>query len=155
MRTKMPDRLTLSKIYKWQPVKLEIPSVDNEFRNVRCSLCSAPKTSNIFLIYNTRNSRKREIKLVYWKRPPRRRIFIIINIHLRTSGLCQINLILSTRYDMEIFKVRSTKTDDCHIASEKSPNWIVMANSTNTFKCRLDTCWQDQIIFMHSYREPS
>ena len=29
-------------------------------------------------------------------------------------------------------------------------------NSTNTFKHRLDTYWQDQLsmIFMHSYREP-
>jgi len=26
------------------------------------------------------------------------------------------------------------------------PNWIVMANSTNTFKCRLYTYWQDQEI---------
>jgi len=26
------------------------------------------------------------------------------------------------------------------------PNWIVMANSANTFKCRLDTYWQDQEI---------
>jgi len=29
-----------------------------------------------------------------------------------------------------------------------------MANSTNTFKYRLDICWQDQEIFVHSYREP-
>ena len=30
-----------------------------------------------------------------------------------------------------------------------------MANSTNTFKRRLDTYWQDQeiTIFMHSYKE--
>ena len=33
-------------------------------------------------------------------------------------------------------------------------NWIVMTNSTNTFKRRLDMYWQDQEIFMHSYREP-
>ena len=26
------------------------------------------------------------------------------------------------------------------------PNWIVMANSTDTFKCRLDIYWQDQEI---------
>jgi len=26
------------------------------------------------------------------------------------------------------------------------PNWIVMTNSTNTFKCRLDIYWQDQEI---------
>jgi len=26
------------------------------------------------------------------------------------------------------------------------PNWIVMANSTNTFKRMLDTYWQDQEI---------
>jgi len=26
------------------------------------------------------------------------------------------------------------------------PNWIVMANSTNTFKHRLDIHWQDQEI---------
>ena len=33
---------------------------------------------------------------------------------------------------------------------------IVVTNSTNTFKRRLDMYWQDQLctIFVHSYRQP-
>jgi len=65
---------------------------------------------------------------------------------LKTSGiqaLCNGN-------DLRIFKTRF-KYDLCKFyftnrvvdAWNSLPNWIVMANSTSTFKCRLDTYWQD------------
>ena len=66
--------------------------------------------------------------------------------HLKTTG------IQATRdNDLKIFKTH-LKYDLCKFyftnrvvdAWHSLPNWIVMANSTNTFKRRLDIYWQDQ-----------
>ena len=46
------------------------------------------------------------------------------------------------KYDLHKFYFTNRVVD----AWNSLPNWIVMANSTNTFKCRLDTYWQDQKI---------
>ena len=44
------------------------------------------------------------------------------------------------------------------LETDDNPNWIVMANSTNTFKRRLDIyigrTKRLSTIFMHSYKEP-
>jgi len=47
------------------------------------------------------------------------------------------------KYDLRKFYFTNRVGD----AWNSLPNWIVMANSTNTFKHRLDTCWQIQIIY--------
>jgi len=68
--------------------------------------------------------------------------------HLKTTG------IQATRSnDLRIFKTRFKYdlrkfyfTNRVVYAWNSLPNWIVMANSTNTFKHRLDICWQDQEI---------
>ena len=60
------------------------------------------------------------------------------------------------RYDLRKFYFTNRVVD----AWNSLPNWIVMANSTNTFKRRLDIYWQPgrtkrlSTIFMHSYKEP-
>ena len=46
------------------------------------------------------------------------------------------------KYDLHKFYFTNRVVDD----RNSQPKWIVMANSTNTFKCRLDTYWQDQQI---------
>ena len=68
--------------------------------------------------------------------------------NLKTTG------IQATRgNDLGIFKTRFKYdlrkfyfTNSIVYAWNSLPNWIVMANSTNTFKRRLDTHWQDQEI---------
>jgi len=68
--------------------------------------------------------------------------------HLKTTG------IQATRgNDLRIFKSRFKYdlrkfyfTNRVVDAWNSLPNWIVMANSTNTFKHRLDINWQDQEI---------
>jgi len=60
--------------------------------------------------------------------------------------------------DLRIFKTHF-KYDLCKFyftnrvvdAWNSLPNWIVMANSTSTFKSRLDTYWQDQEIIYDFY----
>jgi len=68
--------------------------------------------------------------------------------NLKTTG------IQATRgNDLRIFKTRF-KYDLCKFyftnrvvdSSNSLPDWIVVANSTNTFKWRLDIYWQDQEI---------
>jgi len=68
--------------------------------------------------------------------------------HLKTTGI-QATLgndlrIFKTRfkYDLRKFYFTNRVVDAWNSLS----NWIVMANSTNTFKCRLDIYWQDQEI---------
>jgi len=46
------------------------------------------------------------------------------------------------KYDLRKFYFTNRVVD----AWNSLPNWIVMAISTNTFKRRLDTYWQDQEI---------
>jgi len=76
--------------------------------------------------------------------------------HLKTIGIlatpCNDLRIFKTRfkYDLRTFYFINRVVD----AWNSLPNWIVMANSINTFKYRLDICWQDQEILVHSYREP-
>jgi len=68
--------------------------------------------------------------------------------HLRTTG------IQATRgNDLRIFKTRFKYdmrklyfTNRVVDAWNNLPNWIVMANSTNTSKHRLDVYWRDQEI---------
>ena len=69
-------------------------------------------------------------------------------LHLKTTG------IQATRgNDLRIFKTRF-KYDLCKFyftnrvvdSSNSLPDWIVVANSTNTFKWRLDIYWKDQEI---------
>jgi len=79
--------------------------------------------------------------------------------HLKTTG------IQATRgNDLRIFKTRF-KYDLCKFyftnrvvdSSNSLPDWIVVANSTNTFKRRLDIYWQDQEIvydFRAQLQEP-
>ena len=68
--------------------------------------------------------------------------------HLKTTGIqaTQGNdlRIFKTRfkYDLRKFYFTNRVAD----AWNSLPNWIVMANSTNTFKHRLDIYWQDQEI---------
>ena len=67
---------------------------------------------------------------------------------LKTSGIQATRdndlRIFKTRfkYDLRKFYFTNRVVD----AWDSLPNWIVMANRTNTFKRRLDTCWQDQEI---------
>jgi len=68
--------------------------------------------------------------------------------HLKTMG------IQATRgNDLRIFKTRFKYdirkfyfTNRVVDAWNSLPNWVVMTNSTNTFKRRLDMYWQDQEI---------
>ena len=68
--------------------------------------------------------------------------------NLKTTGIQATRgndlRILKTRfkYDLRMFCFTNRVVD----AWNSLPNWIVMANSTNTFKHRLDICWQDQEI---------
>ena len=57
------------------------------------------------------------------------------------------------RYDLRKFYFTNRVVD----AWNSLPNWIVMANSTNIFKRRLDIIGRTKrlsTIFMHSYKEP-
>jgi len=68
--------------------------------------------------------------------------------HLKTTGIQATRgndlRIFKTRfkYDLRKFYFTNRVVD----AWNSLPNWIVMANSTNTFKHRLDIYWQDQKI---------
>jgi len=75
--------------------------------------------------------------------------------HLKTTGIQA-----TQGNDLRIFKTRF-KYDLCKFyftnrvvdVWNSLPNWIVMANSTNTFKRRLATYWQDQeIIYWYYFR---
>jgi len=66
--------------------------------------------------------------------------------NLKTTGIQATRgndlRILKTRfkYDLRMFCFTNRVVD----AWNSLPNWIVMANSTNTFKRRLDIYWQDE-----------
>ena len=68
--------------------------------------------------------------------------------HLKITGIQATRgndlRIFKTRfkYDLRKFYFNNRVVD----AWNSLPNWIVMANSTNTFKHRLDIYWQDQEI---------
>jgi len=68
--------------------------------------------------------------------------------HLKTTGIQATRgndlRIFKTRfkYDLRKFYFTNRVVDNWN----SLPNWIVMANSTNTFKHRLDIYWQDQEI---------
>jgi len=66
-------------------------------------------------------------------------------LHLKTTGIQATRgndlRLFKTRfkYDLRKFYFTNRVVD----AWNSLPNWIVMANSTNTFKRRLDIYWQD------------
>ena len=76
--------------------------------------------------------------------------------HLKTTDIQATRgndpLICKTcfKYDLRKFYFTSRVVD----AWNSLPNWIVMANSTNTFKHRLDIYWQDQEI-IYDFRAQS
>ena len=68
--------------------------------------------------------------------------------HLKTTDI-QVTRgndlrMFKTRFKYDMRKFYFTNIVD---AWNSLPNWIVMTNSTNTFKRRLDMYWQDQIIY--------
>ena len=69
-------------------------------------------------------------------------------LHLKTTGIQATRgndlRLFKTRfkYDLRKFYFTNRVVD----AWNSLPNWIVMANSTNTFKRRSDIYWQDQEI---------
>jgi len=68
--------------------------------------------------------------------------------NLKTTGIQEtrgknVLIIFKSRFKYDLREFFTNRVVD---AWNSLPNWIVMANSTNTFKRRLDTHWQDQEI---------